>query len=220
MSTATLNLDARLRQYLLDHSLRESALLFDLREETARHPYARMQISPEQGQFMALLTRLIGARKALEVGTFTGYSAICVASALPAGGKLIAMDVEDESSEVARRYFARAGVADRIDLRLAPAVATLDALLATGEGGTFDMAFIDADKESYLTYYERCLALLRPGGLILVDNTLWSGAVADPADTEPSTEAIRAFNAFVHADERVDVSLLPVGDGLTVARKR
>ncbi|MBM3268406.1 MAG: class I SAM-dependent methyltransferase [Candidatus Sericytochromatia bacterium] len=220
MSTATLNLDARLRQYLLDHSLREPEVLARLRDETSLHPYARMQISPEQGQFMALLARLMGARKALEVGTFTGYSAICVARALAPGGKVVAMDVSAESSEVARRYFAEAGVADRVDLRVAPALETLDALLAAGEAGTFDMAFIDADKERYLAYYERALQLLRPGGLILVDNTLWSGAVADPSDTDESTAAIREFNSFVHADERVDVSLLPVGDGLTLALKR
>ncbi len=220
MSTATLNLDSRLRQYLLDNSLREPEVLFRLREDTARHPYSRMQISPEQGQLMALLAKLLGARKTLEIGTFTGYSAISVALALPSGGMVVAMDVSEESSAVARRYFAEAGVADRIDLRVAPALDTLDVLVSGGEAGSFDMAFIDADKENYLPYYERALVLLRAGGLVLVDNTLWSGAVADPTDQDPSTEAIRKFNAFVHADQRVDVSLLPIGDGLTLARKR
>lgn len=219
MSTATLNLDARLRGYMLDHSLRETPVLRRLREETAALPRAAMQISPEQGQFMYLLARLIGARRTLEVGTFTGYSAISVARALPPDGKVIAMDVSEEYAAIARRYFAEAGVADRIDLRIAPALQTLDGLLESGEAGTFDMAFIDADKENYLGYYERCLMLLRPGGLILVDNTLWSGAVADPDARDTSTEAIRAFNAFLHGDERIDLSLVPIGDGLTLARK-
>lgn len=219
MSSATLNLDARLRGYMLGASLREPDVLRRLREETAAMPRSGMQISPEQGQFMYVLARLIGARRTLEVGTFTGYSAISVARALPPGGQVLAMDVSDDYAAVARRYFAAAGVADRIDLRIAPALETLDALVAAGETSGFDMAFIDADKENYLGYYERCLTLLRSGGLVLIDNTLWSGAVADPEDHEESTEAIRAFNAFLHEDGRVDLSLVPIGDGLTMARK-
>lgn len=219
MSSATLNLDDRLRGYMLDASLREPDVLGRLRKETAAMPRSGMQISPEQGQFMYLMARLIGAERTLEIGTFTGYSAISVARALPPGGKVVAMDVSEDYAAIARRYFAESGVADRIDLRIGPALDALDALLDAGEAGRFDMAFIDADKESYLGYYERCLNLLRPGGLILADNTLWSGAVADPDAHDPSTEAIRTFNAFLHADERVDLSLLPLGDGLTLARK-
>lgn len=219
MSSATLNLDDRLRGYLLDSSLREPDVLRRLREETAALPRAGMQISPEQGQFMFLLARLIGAARTLEVGTFTGYSAISVARALPPDGKIVAMDVSEEYATIARRYFGEANVADRIDLRIAPALDTLDALLARGDAGRFDMAFIDTDKENYLGYYERSLELLRPGGLLLADNTLWSGAVADPQNQESSTEALRAFNRFLHADERIDLSLVPIGDGLTLARK-
>lgn len=219
MSSATLNLDDRLRGYLLDSSLREPDVLRKLREETASLPRAGMQISPEQGQFMYLLARLIGATRTLEVGTFTGYSAISVARALPPGGKVVAMDVSEDYASIARHYFGQAQVADRVDLRIAPALDTLDALLARGEAGRFDMAFIDADKENYLGYYERSLSLLRPGGLLMADNTLWSGAVADPQNHESSTEALRAFNRFLHADPRIDLSMVPIGDGLTLARK-
>ncbi len=219
MSTATLNLDNRLRDYLLGVSLREPDVLRQLREETAAMPRSAMQISPEQGQLMYLLARLMGAHRTLEVGTFTGYSAISVARALPAGGQVLAMDVSEEYAAIATRYFGLAGVADRIDLRIAPALDTLDGLIARGEGGRFDMAFIDADKESYLGYYERCLSLLRPGGLVMVDNTLWGGAVADPQDHESSTEALRVFNKSLQSDPRIDLSLLPIGDGLTLARK-
>lgn len=220
MSTSTLNLDTNLRNYLLDVSLREPEVLERLREETAKDKWARMQISPEQGQFMTMLAKLIGARNTLEVGTYTGYSAIAVALALPPGGKVIAMDVDEESSATARRYFALAEVADLVDLRVAPALETLDALLASGKAGTFDMAFIDADKENYLAYYERCLQLLRTGGLILVDNVLWSGRVADTRDNDESTRAIRNFNRVLKVDDRIDLSLIPIGDGLTLARKR
>ncbi len=220
MSGRTIELDDRIYAYLLANSLREPEVLRRLREETAALPAANMQIAPEQGQFMALLVELIGARRTLEVGTFTGYSALSVALALPAGGRVIACDVNAEFTAIARRYWAEAGVADKIELRLAPAVETLDALLAEGAAGGFDFMFIDADKENYDAYYERGLALVRPGGLIAVDNVLWSGAVADDARQDAETRAIRALNAKIHGDERVGVSLVPIGDGLTLARKR
>jgi caffeoyl-CoA O-methyltransferase len=220
MSNRTVSLDNALYEYLLGASLREHPALARLRAETATHPQVNMQIAPEQGQFMALLVRLMGARRCIEVGVFTGYSSLAVALALPPGGRIVACDVSDEYTTMARRYWAEAGVAGRIDLRLAPALETLDALLAAGEAGRYDFAFIDADKEAYPEYYERLLQLLRPGGLIAVDNTLWDGAVADPADHEPDTVAIRAFNERLHGDERIDLSLVPIGDGLTLARKR
>ena len=220
MSRQTLNLTDRLYDYLLDVSLREPPLLARLREETAKVPMAEMQISPEQGQFMALLVELIGARRTLEVGTFTGYSALAVALALAPEGRVITCDINEEMTAIARRYWAEAGVAGKIDLRLAPAVDTLDGLLADGQAGQFDFAFIDADKTNYLAYYERTLGLLRSGGLIAVDNVLWNGAVADPERQDDDTSAIRAFNEALHADERVSLSLLPIGDGLTLARKR
>ena len=220
MSRQTLNLTDRLYDYLLDVSLREPPLLARLREETAKVPMAEMQISPEQGQFMALLVELIGAHRTLEVGTFTGYSALAVALALPPEGRVITCDINEEMTAIARRYWAEAGVIDKIDLRLAPAVDTLDALLADGQADQFDFAFIDADKTNYLAYYERTLGLLRSGGLIAVDNVLWNGAVADPKRQDDDTSAIRAFNEALHADERVSLSLLPISDGLTLARKR
>ncbi len=220
MSRRTLSLDDRLYAYLLDHSLREPAVMRRLREETARHPHAVMQVSPEQAQLMGFLVRLTGVRRALEVGTFTGYSALAVALALPPEGRLLTCDVSAEYTAVARRYWHEAGVADRIDLRLAPARDTLDALLTDGAAGTFDFAFIDADKAGYDAYYERILVLLRPGGLGLFDNTLWSGKVADPAVDDADTRAIRALNDKLHHDDRIDLSLLPVGDGLTLVRKR
>jgi caffeoyl-CoA O-methyltransferase len=179
-----------------------------------------MQISPEQGQFMALLARLTGARRCLEVGVFTGYSSLVTALALPVDGSIVACDVSEEWTAVARRYWREAGVAHKIELRLAPATETLDELLAQGQAGTFDFAFIDADKTNYLAYYERTLSLLRTGGLVLVDNTLWSGRVADPEVADADTVSLRHFNEVLHRDERVDLSLLPLGDGLTLARKR
>ena len=220
MSNQSLSLTPELYTYLLDVSLRESQVLRELREHTLGMPEARMQIAPEQGQFMALLVRLLGARRALEIGVFTGYSALCVASALPADGRLIACDISPEFTRVAQEYWARAGVAERIDLRLAPAAETLAVLLAAGNAGTFDLAFVDADKTGYAGYYEQCLALLRPGGLILVDNVLWNGRVLDGASTDADTRAIQSFNRQVHADARVDLSLVPIGDGLTLLRKR
>jgi caffeoyl-CoA O-methyltransferase len=179
-----------------------------------------MQISPEQGQFMRLLIQLIGAKKTLEVGVFTGYSSLSVALALPADGKIIACDVSEEFTAIARRYWQEARVAEKIDLRLAPALETLDELLATGQAKTFDFAFIDADKENYDAYYERSLQLIRPGGLIAIDNVLWSGRIADPHIQDESTQAIRALNQKLRNDERVTLSLIPIGDGLTLALKR
>ncbi|MGZ5060738.1 MAG: class I SAM-dependent methyltransferase [Usitatibacter sp.] len=220
MSERSLALDPGLYRYLVDHSVREHPALRELREATAGLPHAGMQISPEQGQFMALLVRMLDARRTLEIGVFTGYSAMSVALALPADGKVVACDVSEEWTSMARRHWQQAGVGAKIDLRLAPALETLDRLVAGGAAGTFDFAFIDADKTNYLAYYERCLVLARKGGLIAADNTLWSGAVADPANRERDTVAIRAFNDALHHDERIDLSLLPVGDGLTLALKR
>src|ERR687885_3046578 len=208
MSKQTLGLDNQLYDYLLSVSLREPDILRQLREETARYPMARMQIAPEQGQFMALLVQLLGATKTLEVGVFTGYSSLCVALALPPNGKIVACDVSEEYTAIARRYWEAAGVADKIDLRLAPALETLDELLAAGQAESFDFAFIDADKGNYEGYYERSLQLIRPGGLIAIDNVLWSGRVADPQVHDSSTQALRAFNNKLYQDEGVTLSLV------------
>lgn len=220
MSKRTIGLDEQLYSYLLSVSLREPEILQKLRQETANHPSGTMQISPEQGQFMRLLIQLIGAKKTLEVGVFTGYSSLSVALALPADGKIIACDVSEEFTAIARRYWQEAGVTNKIDLRLAPALKTLDNLLATEQAETFDFAFIDADKENYDGYYERSLQLIRPGGLIAIDNVLWSGRVADPQIHNESTQAIRTLNQKLRDDERVTLSLIPIGDGLTLALKR
>ena len=220
MLKKTLGLDEHLYNYFLSVSLREPDILRQLREETARLPNAIMQIAPEQGQFMALLIKLLGATKTLEVGVFTGYSSLCVALALPEKGKLVACDVSEEYTAVARRYWQSAGVADKIDLRIAPALETLDELLAAGQAETFDFAFIDADKRNYEGYYERALQLIRPGGLIAIDNVLWSGRVADPQDQEKNTQALRALNEKLHGDERITLSMVPIADGLTLALKR
>ncbi|HEV7164622.1 MAG: class I SAM-dependent methyltransferase [Gammaproteobacteria bacterium] len=220
MSNRTIVMNDPLYEYLLGASLRDLPLLKRLREETAKHPRAQMQISPEQGQFMQLLTKLMGARRCIEVGVFTGYSSLCVALALPADGRILACDVSEEFTSVARRYWKEAAVEQKIELKLAPALETLDGRLKAGEAGSYDLAFIDADKSNYSGYYERILKLLRPGGLVLVDNVLWDGAVIDKADKSADTVAIRAFNEALLRDERVDISLLPVGDGLTLARKR
>ena len=220
MSNRTIGLSDRLYDYLLAVSLREEDLLRQLREETAQHPMRQMQIAPEQGQFMALLVQLLGAKRTLDVGVFTGYSSLAVALALPDDGQIVACDVSEEYTAIARRYWQTAGVTDKIDLQLAPALETLDRLLADGQAGSFDFAFIDADKENYWNYYERCLELLRPGGLITVDNVLWSGRVAEATTYETSTKAIQAFNAKLHDDERVSLSLVPIADGLTLALKR
>lgn len=220
MSNRTIGLDDRLYDYLLEASLREPGILAELRSETARLAEANMQIAPEQGQFMALLAHITGARRYLEIGTFTGYSALAVALALPEDGEVVACDISEKWTAVARIYWERAGVAGRIRLELRPALDTLRALIAEGREGSFDMAFIDADKTGYIDYYEHCLILLRAGGLVLVDNTLWSGNVADPDKRDPDTEAIRAFNLHVRDDARVDLALVPIGDGLTIIRKK
>lgn len=220
MSTKTITLTESLHHYLLSVSLREPPILARLREETAQHPLANMQIAPEQGQFMGLLVRLMEVKKCLELGVFTGYSALSVALALPPDGKLIACDVNEEWTSMARRYWQEAGVAHKIALRIAPALETLDKLLANGEAGSFDFVFIDADKENYANYYERSLELVRHGGLIVIDNVLWSGRVADPNEQDMDTVAIRRFNTKLHFDERIALSMLPLADGLTLAYKR
>jgi caffeoyl-CoA O-methyltransferase len=219
MSRRTLSLDDGLYDYLLAHTLHEHPAQAALREVTASHPHASMQISPEQGQFMQLLVKLIGARRTIEIGTFTGYSALTVALALPDDGRVLACDISDEYTRIGRPYWQQAGVAHKIDLRIVPALQTLDDCLARGEAGRYDFAFIDADKPGYDDYYERCLQLLRPGGLIAIDNVLWSGRVAHPAE-DASTQALQALNDKLHRDERVDLSMVPIGDGLTLARKR
>lgn len=220
MASSTLFLNQPIYDYMCSASVRESELFAALREETSTLELAVMQITPEQGQFMNLLTRLIGAQCAIEIGTFTGYSALSIAMGLPGDGKLIACDISDEWTSIGKPYWHQAGQADKIDLRLAPALETLDGLLSSGQAETFDLAFIDADKVNYRNYYERCLQLLRPGGLILVDNVLWGGSVVDDNNQKPDTCAIREFNQFVHQDARVDMSLIPIGDGLTLVRKR
>lgn len=220
MTNRTLQLDDNLYRYLLDNSLRESDAAKKLRAETASLPKGRMQIAPEQGQFIALLARLIGARRTLEIGVFTGYSSLCVAEALPDDGLIVACDIDRDWTDIARRHWQQAGVADKIDLRLAPALDTLDALLAEGGQNSFDLAFIDADKQRYQDYYERCLQLVRPGGVILLDNVLWSGRVADPEERAPNTRALRALNSALKDDPRIWLSLLPLGDGMTIAMKR
>lgn len=207
-------------QYLIEHSLHETADLAELRKLTAEMAQAQLQISPLQGQFMALLVKLVGARRCIEVGTFTGYSSLVVALALPDDGHIVACDVSKEWTDIARRFWQQAGVADKITLKLAPAADTLQTMLDEGQADSHDFAFIDADKGGYKTYYELALKLLRPGGLIAVDNTLWSGKVADAAISDTNTDALRAFNDHLHTDQRIDLSVLPVGDGLTLARKR
>lgn len=206
--------------YLHQHTLREDPLLAQLREETADLTEGGMQISPEQGQLMAMLVRLTGARRCIEVGVFTGYSSLCVALALPDDGHIIACDVSQEWTDIAHRYWEHAGVADKIELRLGHALRTLDALIADGQKGQFDFAFIDADKSSYPGYYERVLTLLRHGGLAAIDNTLWSGKVAEAATDDKTARLFRTFNDQLLRDERIDLSVLPIGDGLTLARKR
>ncbi len=220
MSPQTLHLTPELYRYLQSHSLREPDLLRQLRQETQAMPMAQMQISPEQGQFMAFLVQVMGAHRALEIGVFTGYSTLAVALALPADGRMVACDINPETTRIARRYWEQAGVAHKIDLRLAPAQDTLNALLAQGEANHYDFAFIDADKENYLLYYEQCLQLVRPGGLIMVDNVLWGGAVVDAAIQDRSTQAIREFNQKIYQDERITLVMLPLADGVTLARKR
>ena len=219
MSHYSIQLTPELHHYLQQVSVRDTKLLRQLREETAKEELAQMQISPEQGQFMGMLIKLLNAKRAIEIGVFTGYSTLSVALALPENGQIIACDINENWTDIARKYWRKAGVENKIELRLAPALETLDQLLREGEANQFDFAFIDADKENYQNYYERCLALLRPGGLIAVDNVLWGGSViqADKQDTD--TVAIRRFNEQIKQDKRVDISMLPIGDGLTLARK-
>jgi caffeoyl-CoA O-methyltransferase len=219
MSSKTLALDDRLYDYLLSVSLREPDILARLREETSNRADAEMQIAPEQGQFMALLLKLIGARRCLEVGTFTGYSALVCALALPEDGQLIALDIDEETTAIAQRYWAEAGVENRIELRLGPAEDSLRNLIDGGDQGSFDFIFIDADKTGYPAYYEMGLQLLRAGGVVAFDNVLWAGRVANPDAEDDDTRALKALNVQLHADPRVDISMVPIGDGLTLARK-
>jgi len=207
-------------RYVGEVITKETPLQERLRAETAKLPMSMMQIGPDQGVLLALLVRLIGAKRTLEIGTFTGYSALTVAQALPDGGKLIACDISEEWTGIARRYWREAGLDDRIELRLGPAAETLKALLQAGGAGSFDFAFIDADKSGYDSYYELCLQLIRPNGLIAIDNVLWSGAVLDPKKRDADTAALRALNLKIRDDARVDSALLTVGDGLMLARKR
>ena len=220
MSNKASSLDNQLYEYLLSVSLREPEVLFRLREETVRHPRAQMQIAPEQGQLMSLLLQAIGAKKTLELGVFTGYSSLCTALTLPDDGKIVACDISEEFTAVAKRYWQEAGVAHKIDLRLAPALDTLEQLLAEGQAETFDFAFIDADKENYAHYYDRVFHLIRPGGLIAIDNVLWSGRVIQPDAQDQGTIAIREFNAKLMQDDRVVLSLVPIADGLTLVWKK
>ncbi len=222
MSNKTLNLNSKLSEYLLSVSLREPAILKELRETTAQYPNANMQIAPEQGQFMGMLAQLIHAKNALEIGVYTGYSSLSVALNLPDEGKLIACDVNEKWTSIAKTFWKKAGVSHKIDLRLAPAEVTLDDLkqkVSEKKQDLFDFVFIDADKENYALYYDKSFELLRAGGLILIDNTLWDGDVADETVNDNSTKAIRAFNQKLFQDKRIQLSLLPIGDGLTLARK-
>lgn len=218
MSNGPTAMTPELYRYALDVTLRESEERRALREETARHPRHNMQIAPDEGQLLQLLVRLLGARRVLEIGTFTGYSALAFAEALPSDGRVVTCDVSEEYTAIARAAWARAGVADRIELRLGPALDTLASLLAEGHGGSFDLAFIDADKVNYGDYYERSLELVREGGLIAIDNVLWDGRVLAPEDDD--TRAIDSLNRRLHRDSRIELSLLPIADGLTLARKR
>jgi predicted O-methyltransferase YrrM len=220
MATGDTTIDGELLDYIGRVTLREPEILRRLREETSNHPYGEMQISAEEGQFMALLVHLLSARRTLEIGVFTGYSSLAVALALPDDGRIIACDISEEWTSIARRYWREAGVERKIDLRLGPALKTLDDLIAQGQVGRFDLAFIDADKSNYIHYYERALVLVRPGGLIAVDNVLWDGKVIDQSVNDADTSAIRAFNETLHNDERVWLSMLPIRDGLTLACKK
>lgn len=220
MSKGSIGLSDELNAYLIEVGAREPEVLARLREETAVMPQAGMQIAVEQGALLSMLVKLLKARRVLEVGTFTGYSSTAMALALPADGRIVCCDVSEEFTAVARRYWAEAGIADRVDLRLAPALETLDALLADDGAGTFDLAFIDADKTNYRGYVEGALLLVRQGGLIAIDNVLWSGRVIDPAETDEDTQAIRDLNADLATDERVDIVMVPIADGLTLLRVR
>ncbi|WP_455201569.1 class I SAM-dependent methyltransferase [Kaarinaea lacus] len=220
MGKQTLELNDNLYDYLLSVSLRDNPIQKELREVTDKLEWGIMQISADQAQLMFLLLKLINARRVIEIGTFTGYSALVMANALPDDGQIVACDTSEEWTTVAKNYWQQANVESKIDLRLAPALETLNALSTEGQAESFDAAFIDADKQNMLNYYEYCLQLIRPGGLIMIDNVLWGGSVADPVKNDDDTNAIRATNQFVFQDDRVDISLVPVGDGLTLVRKR
>ena len=220
MSTRTLNLTDHLYDYVLKHGVREHPILTEVRQWTNDNLPFNMQISPEHGQFMGLLTRLTRARKALEVGVFTGYSSLAASMAMPEDGQLIACDISEEYTSSARNFWEKAGVANKIDLRIAPAAETLQQLVNDGQDNSFDMAFIDADKTGYDTYYELTLKLLRPGGWLMIDNVLWSGTVADPEKTDPDTLALKSLNEKIVADDRVEMVLLPISDGVTLIMKR
>ena len=220
MSNQTINLSDTLYQYMLSISLHEPAILKSLRETTHELSSHEMQISPEQGQLMAFLIELTGAKKTLEIGVYTGYSSLVVALALPEMGKVIACDINTETSAIAHDFWQKAGIAHKIELKLAPALETLDNLIEQDQSNNFDFIFIDADKQNYLNYYERSLTLLRPGGLMLVDNVLWSGRVADTHVQDKQTQAIRTFNHAIYQDKRISMCLIPIGDGLTLIRKR
>jgi len=212
--------DDKLYQYIQAVSVREPEVLKQLREETAQQKHAIMQISPDQGQYMSLLVQLLSARRIIEIGTFTGYSSLAMALAMPDDGQLIACDVSDEWTQIARKYWQKAGVSHKIDLRIAPALYTLQQLIDEALSNTFDMVFIDADKANQEAYYEKALTLVRPGGLIAIDNVLWFGAVADETKQDADTQAIRGTNLKIRNDKRVDISLVPIGDGVLLARKR
>ena len=218
MANRSIGLDGALYKYVLDVSLREPEILRKLREETATHSLAMMQVAPEQGQFLGFLAQLLNARRYLEVGVFTGYSALCVALAQERC-HIMACDIDAETTRIAQRYWDQAGVAHRVQLRVAPALETLREALDIAGGGSFDLAFIDADKKAYWQYYELCLQLIRPGGVVAIDNVLWGGSVVDPEKSDVSTQAIRDFNRRLHEDQRVAITLVPIGDGLTLARK-
>jgi O-methyltransferase len=220
MSSRTLFVPEQVAAYLVAHSARETTVQRELRAATRGIPGAGMQIAPEQGALMQVLVRMLGAKRYLEIGTFTGYSALCVALAMPASGRLVCCDLSAEWTSVALKFWRKARVDSKIQLRLAPALETLDSLLRERQAGRYDFAFIDADKQNYANYFERCMRLVRRGGVIAIDNTLWSGRVADPRRADPDTRAIRAFNRRLHRDQRVDVALVPIGDGLTLACKR
>jgi predicted O-methyltransferase YrrM len=220
MSNTSIGVPEDLNEYLVAHGVREPDILRRLREETAALPQHDMQIAPEQGAFMALLVEILDARRCIELGTFTGYSSLVVALAMPPDGRIVCCDVSEEWTSIARRYWAEAGVGDRVDLRLGPALETLDELLAGGAAGTFDFAFVDASKREYPDYHERIVRLLRQGGLVVYDNVFWAGDILDESKTDPDTLGVRRLNDRIAQDERVTISMIPVADGLTLARKR
>lgn len=220
MSSQPTEISPALYQYILDTAVVEHPLLQDLRAVTSQMPEAMMQISPDQGQFMAMLVKLIGAKRIIEVGVFTGYSSLSMAMAMPDDGRIYACDVSERFTRIAEEYWERARVSEKIELRLAPAIETLQKLVEEGHSGSFDLAFIDADKSNYGNYFELCLALLRPGGIVIVDNVLWGGSVANSEKQDADTNAIRTFNASLKADKRVDFCLATIADGLMLLRKK